>query len=72
MWRIEETISRSAAYDVIYTGESRPTISGLVREERSIMIEVIENLLTNWNHFAYHDNHGTHIPARMAVLKRKP
>ena len=72
MWNIELTISRRAEEDVINTGEFFPASFSMVREGRQIMIDSIENFLVNWRHFAHNDNHGTPMPARMAVLKRKP
>ena len=72
MWNIENTISREVVHDVIHTGFSSPVETRLVRVERIILIDAIENWLANWRHFAHHDNHGMHMPARMAVLKRKP
>ena len=72
MWNIENTISREVVHDVIHTGFSSPVETRLVRVERFIMIDAIENWLAHWLDFADFDNHGHHMPARMAVLKRKP
>ena len=72
MWNVENMISRRAECDVIDTGECSPVNPRYIRDERVIMIDAIENWLAHWLDFAYFDNHGHHMPARMAVLKRKP
>ena len=72
MWNIELTISRRAEEDVINTGEFFPASFSMVRDGHQNMIEAIEIWLAHWLDFAYFDNHGHHMPARMAALKRKP